>query len=443
MKTHKGHEVEVIDGDATAIHDRGATISSLATQMTTAAQTLQDIKSGKLVGKGYAMDKIKDVVGDVHGDLDEAGRRYKPAGKTLTDYAGVLATVQAQMKTIVADCEKSHQALATAQSDAQQASHALSVHEHAVADHPPTPDQAASSKTTGDNLAHAASSAASTLSAAGSEHDHNLGRFDTAYDTWHEAYEDAVSGLGDANKIGEDSTWENIAGVLAVISEWVSWIGLAIAVLGLIIGGPFFAIAALVVGVIALALTIALMFDGRKGWGDLAWAIVGVLPIGKLGKIFSAGKGNMLSKFGSEFVGQFRNPVQQLRGLKSFADSGIEYGSRGFKQYYESVRGLNRFGQNPLTGLAEGMTERLLFGPGRSFSVAFHESVESAGPFFQKTLRESLPAGLRSIADAPSFSTFEAMWNTYKWTDRGVSLAQDGKPSGALSPAGLVNGLFR
>ena len=85
MKTHKGHEVAVIEGDASAISDRGTTITTLATQMTTAAQTLQDIKSGKLVGKGYAMDKITDVVGDVHGDLDEAGRRYKPAGKTLTE----------------------------------------------------------------------------------------------------------------------------------------------------------------------------------------------------------------------------------------------------------------------------------------------------------------------------------------------------------------------
>ncbi|SFR79006.1 hypothetical protein [Microbacterium azadirachtae] len=442
MKTHKGHEVAVVEGDAGAISARGTTITTLATQMTTAAQTLQDIKSGKLVGEGYAMDKIKDVIGDVHGDLDEAGRRYKPAGSTLTTYAGVLATVQAQMKTIVSDCENSEKALATARTDADQANHALALHETAVADHPPTPDQEASSKKTGENLSGAASSAQSTLATAGREHDGNLHRFDTAYDTWHEAYENAVNGLSDANKIGEDSTWENIAGVLAVISEWVSWIGLAIAVLGLIIGGPFFAIAALVVGVIALALTVALMFDGRKDGWDLAWAVVGILPIGKLGKVFGAGKGNMLSKFGSEFVGQFRNPVQQMRGLKSFADAGIEYGSRGFKEYYAGVRGLRRLGVNPITGFVDGVTERMLFGPGRSFSVAFHESVSSGSTFFQNVLTESLPKGFQGIADAPSFSTFEAMWNTYKWTDRGVSVGVDGKPSGALSPVGFVRGLF-
>ncbi|PRB02708.1 hypothetical protein [Microbacterium sp. MYb64] len=442
MKTHKGHEVAVIEGDSAAISDRGTTITTLATQMTTAASTLQDIKSGKLVGKGYAMDKIKDVIGDIHGDLDEAGRRYKPAGKTLTDYAGVLATVQAQMRTIVGDCETSEKALATAQSDATAADSALTQHNTSVSDHPPAPDQADASKSAGEKLSGAATSAHSTLTTANETHDHNLGRFDTAYDTWDEAYEHAVNGLGDANKIGKDSTWENIAGVLAVISEWVGWIGLAIAVLGLIIGGPFFAIAALVVGVIALALTVALMFDGRKDGWDLAWAVVGILPIGKLGKIFGAGKGNMLNKFGSEFVGQFRNPVQQMRGLKSFADAGIEYGSRGFKEYYAGVKGLRRLGVNPVTGFVDGVTERMLFGPGRSFSVAFHESVSSGSTFFQNVLTQSLPKGFQGIADAPSFSTFEAMWNTYKWTDRGVSVGADGKPSGALSPVGFVRGLF-
>jgi hypothetical protein len=442
MKTHKGHEVAVIEGDATAIGDRGDKITELAEQMTTAAKTLSDIKSGKLVGEGYAMDKIKEVVGDVHSDLEEAGRRYKPAGKTLTDYAGVLATVQAQMRTIVGDCETSEQALATAQSQAAQADNALAQHNTSVAENPPAPEQADSSAATGEHLSGAASAAHSTLTTARETHNHNLGRFDAAYDTWDEAYERAVNGLSDANKIGEDSTWENVAGVLAVISEWVSWVGLAIAVLGIIIGGPFFAIAALVVGVIALGLTIALMFDGRKGLGDLAWAIVGILPVGKLGKILG-GKGNVFSKFGKETWAQVRNPIQQMRGLKSFANSGITYSSRGFKEYYAGVRGLRRSFQNPVTGFADGVVERMLFGPSRSFSVAFHESVTSGSTFFQKQLVGSLPKGFQGIADAPSFSTFEAMWNTYKWTDRGISLSQDGKPSGALSPAGLINGMVR
>lgn len=442
MKTHKGHDVAVIEGDAPAIGERGTTITALATQMTTAAQTLQDIKSGRLVGEGYAMDKIKDVIGDVHGDLDEAGRRYKPAGKTLTDYADVLATVQAQMTSIVQDCETSEKALATAQSDAAQADSAVTQHNTSVTDHPPAPDQVDASRSAGEKLAGVASSAHSMLTTASEAHDHNLGRFDTSYDTWQEAYEHAVNGLGDANKIGKDSTWEDIAGVLAVISEWVSWVGLAIAVLGLIIGGPFFAIAALVVGVIALALTVALMFDGRKGWGDLAWAIVGVLPIAKLGKIFSAGKGNMLSKFGSEFVGQFRNPVQQMTRLRGLAGTASQWRgivAQNFSGYASGVSRTRLWGAGGLSGLSE----RLLFGSSRSFSVAFSDAMASTGPKFQQTLANALPRGLQAIADAPSSSTWEAAWNGYKWMDRVVGMGQNHKPSGGLSPAGLINGLFR
>ncbi|MFD6698408.1 MULTISPECIES: hypothetical protein [unclassified Microbacterium] len=431
MKTHKGHEVAVIEGDSAAIGDRGTTITTLATQMTTAASTLQDIKSGKLVGKGYAMDKIKDVIGDVHGDLDEAGRRYKPAGETLSKYAHVLATVQSQMNTIVADCEKSEKALSTAQTDADQASHALAVHETAVADHPPTPDQEASSKKTGENLSGAATSAQSTLGAANKEHDANLHRFDTAYDTWHEAYEHAVNGLGDANKIGKDSTWENIAGVLAVISEWVSWIGLAIAVLGLIIGGPFFAIAALVVGVIALALTVALMFDGRKGWGDLAWAIVGVLPIGKLGQGFG--------KFFKAIPKQLTGPLGQIRnirGITAVAKGGWKAGSKAnFAAFVTKVSKTKMTGPFTLAGLGQ----RFLGGANRSFTVAFQDAAQ-AGTGYGKQLVNQLPTALKDLAKGSAPSTWEKAWNVYKWADKGVALS-NGKPSGGLSPAKILNGL--
>lgn len=442
MKTHKGHEVEVVAGDAGSIQNRGTQIKELGDQMVAAAGTLKGIKDGSLVGKGYAMDKIKDVVGEVHGDLDEAGRRYKPAGKTLSDYATVLASVQAQMRTIVTDCGTSQAALNSAEGDAEQADHALSLHNTAMAEHPSAPENAAADRTKGQNLSGAASAAHSALSTAKADHDHNLERFDTAYDTWHEAYEKAVSGLGDANKIGEDTTWENIAGVLAVISDWVGWIGLAIAVVGLIVGGPFFAIAALVVGVIALGLTFALMFDGRKDGWDLAWAVVGILPVGKLGKIFGDGKAKILSNFGSEFIGQFRNPVGQLMKLKGL-EGAVTSPWRGavannFKAYVSNAGSVRLFGENMMGGLAE----RFMFGPGRSFSVAFSDAVGSSGPKFVDNLTSQLKGGLASAAKTPSFSTWEAMWNTYKWEDRAISVSKDGKPSGALSPVPLLRSLF-
>src|SRR5699024_8028251 len=43
------------------------------------------------------------------------------------------------------------------------------------------------------------------------------------------------------------------------------------------------------------------MFQGDKGWGDLAWDIAGLLPVGKVGKIF---KGE--AKFMDELVAPFK-----------------------------------------------------------------------------------------------------------------------------------------
>jgi len=443
MKTNTGRPVEVVEGNAGAIAKRGEQIHELGESMVTQARTLRDIENGSIVGEGYTMDKIREVIGEVHKDLDEAGRRYTPAGEVLTKYAEALETAQTNMTVIKSDCETSLAALQAAQTAATQAAEALQRHETATAASPPAPEDASANAAVGGELASTASTAATTLSNADSAHDINLHRFDTEYDTWHTAYERAVSGLNDANKIGEDSRWENVAGVLAVISEWVGWIGLAVAVLGLIIGGPIFALVAVVVGVIALGLTIALMFDGRKGVGDLLWSVVGILPVGKLGKIFSVGKGNRLAQFGQEFRKQFSYPVQQLRGMKALSKTNIDYGSRAFREYYSGLKGLRSGFRNAPTGFADGIAERMLFGPNRTFANAFHQSFQSSGPFFQKTVYSSMTPGMRALTNAPSFSTFEAAWNAFKWTDRGISVTANDRPSGALSPAGALNGLFR
>ncbi len=431
MQTNKGRDVEVVPGDATAIADRALKIKELGDSMVAAATTLKSIKDGSIDGEGYAMDKIKDVVGDVHKDLDEAGRRYKPAGTTLGTYATALETAQSRMRTIVSDCQSSETALQTARSDAEEAASALQAHQTSTQLNPPAPDAAASSTTTGNNLSSAASGAASTLSTAENTHDDNLDAFDQEYDTWHDAYDAAVSGLSDANKIGEDSTWENIAGVLAVIAEWVSWIGLAIAVLGLIIGGPFFLIAALVVGVIALALTVALMFDGRKGWGDLAMAIVGVLPIGKLGQGFS--------KFFKAIPKQLTGPLGQIRNIRNISampKGGWKAASKvNFAAFVSNVSKTRMTGPFTLAGLGQ----RALGGSNRSFTVAFQDAA-AVGTGYGNRLINQLPDALQSLARSPAPDLFEQVYNVYKLADRGVAVA-GGRPSGGLSPASMINGL--
>lgn len=433
MQTNRGRDVEVVSGDAVAIADRGSKITELGNSMVSAASTLKGIENGSIDGEGYAMDKIKDVIGDVHKDLDEAGRRYTPAGTTLSTYATALETAQSRMRTIVTDCQTSLTELQTAQTNAADAADALQAHNTATRLHPPEPEDLSANTRAGTNLSTAASGAASSLSTAETTHSDNLEAFDGEYDTWHAAYESAVSGLTDANEIGEDSTWENVAGVLAVISEWVSWIGLAIAVLGLIIGGPFFAIAALVVGVIALALTVALMFDGRKGWGDLAMSIIGILPIGKLGQGFG--------KFFKAIPKQLTGPLGQIRNLRNIAAaprSGWGVMSKAnFANFVQNASRTRMTGPFTLAGLGQ----RFLGGSNRSFTVAFQDAV-AAGTGYGNRLVSKMPEALANLATGKGPDLFEQAYNVYKWADKGVALA-GGSPSGGLSPAGILNGLTR
>lgn len=436
MQTPKGRTVEVIEGDPTGIFDRATQITDLAEDMLDAAGTLKRIGDGSLEGEGYAMDKIREVVDDSHKDLKEAGQRYQPAGPVLRDYADALQTAQRRMTTLVTDCATSQRALTDAEDAAADAAAAEGRHDRN--NRSPEPDEAQSVAREGERLERAASLAADALRLARTAHEDNLDAYDTVYDTWERAYEQAVTKLSDANEIGKDSRWEDIAGVLAVIAEVLSWVGLAIAVIGLFVGGPFIALIAVCVAVISLALTIALMFDGRKGWGDLGWAIVGILPIGKLGMLFK--KGSRLA-FLKEIPKGLAKPFQQVKAMK-----GLQFAPRSgwranwlpkFDTYSTGVKNVRFTGPFTLKGIGE----RFVGGTNRSFTVAFTEAVGGAPKQAMGTqLFSQLPTALQNLVGSKP-TAFEQLFNVYKWADRGVSLSQ-GRPSGALSPAGFVNGLF-
>jgi hypothetical protein len=438
MQTTRGRTVEVIAGDPAGIDARATQISDLAEDMLSAATVLRGIGDGSIRGKGYAMDKIREVVDDSHKDLREAGQRYQPAGTVLSRYASALSTAQQQMTTIVADCEDSLAALTEAQGAASEAQSDVNGFTNTLTFNPPTPENEDASARESERLEQAAASAASALSQARETHDANLRSYDGVYETWEDAYETAVNDLEDANKIGEDSRWENVAGVLAVIAEVLSWVGLGLAVLGLIIGGPFIAALAVIVAVASLLLTVALMFDGRKGIGDLLWSVVGILPIGKLGLLFK--KGGQL-KFLGEIGKGITKPFQQVRGLQNL-QFAPRTGWRAnwlpkFDAFAGRVSGVKMTGPFSLAG----MLDRFVGGANRSFTIAFTEAVSSAPKQAMGTqLFSQLPTALQNVVGgAPT--AFEQAFNVYKWIDRGVSIS-NGRPSGALSPAGAVNGLF-
>ena len=86
-----------------------------------------------------------------------------------------------------------------------------------------------------------------------------------------------------------------------------------------------------IAGILALALTVYMKFYGRASWSDVAWAIVGVIPIGKLGAFAEGGeagtkaflKGFVAADEFGPAIGQVRSGWTAVRTGFTAAGSGV------------------------------------------------------------------------------------------------------------------------
>jgi hypothetical protein len=254
-----GHELRTIAGNAGDIEDRGRWMVNLGERMQEAANTLNHIASGT-VGKGLSIDKLRDSAEGVHVDLKAAGVRYAPSGAVLEAYGRSLGEVQSPIASIVDSCESLWESV-------RRASHALEDAEASGED---------------------ASAQQSVFDAAVSEWREEARRYDPYYASWDSAYAAAVNGLEDANDNGvEDSFLDNALPALEALAFVLMIAGFVFAIAACIIGGPFILAAALI-GLASLGVTLLLAAGGRADGQDVFWAAVGVFPFGKA---FSAFKG--------------------------------------------------------------------------------------------------------------------------------------------------------
>ncbi|GAA1060413.1 hypothetical protein [Agromyces bracchium] len=277
-----GREIERLEGDASVIIERGIAIEDLGLRMQKAANTLRLLADGQ-VGRGESLDAVRDQAGEVHADLRTAGLRYSPSGTALRTYGEAVDEVQVSLNAAVRRCEELWETVrtrATAVDDAD--------------DTPEDPDGSTSARD------EAQAAAGGALETAEGEWREAAARFDGFYDTWDAAYDAALTGLEGANEDGvEDGFWDDALPALDFIVEVLEVVGLVLFVAALIVGGPLVAILATAAALITLAATIVLYAKGRKNGMDLGLAIVGVIPFGKLGRIFAAaGEGSALARIG-------------------------------------------------------------------------------------------------------------------------------------------------
>ncbi len=273
-----GRRIEWIEGNAADLVTRGTEIENLGLQMQVSAGVLRQIAEGATGMKGLSVDKIREVTGDVYEQLQLAGERYSPTGVALKDYGTTLGEVQTGLQAIIEACESAwstYQAKQGDYSDVMFPGH--------YTPPPATPEEATAAEET-------LKDAQKAVGAARAVFDEHGGDFDKKYDTWETAFELAVTRIGSATDGGISDSWkDNLNGFLEVMLQVLSWVGIALAVLCIVVGGPIFAALAAIVAIVSLIATIILFAQGRKSGWDLAWAIVGVIPFGKLTQVFKPG----------------------------------------------------------------------------------------------------------------------------------------------------------
>lgn len=347
MYSHKGRRVEELYGEATAIRTRGRKVSELGTTMETSAAFLKSLADESDGMKGKAVEKLKEIVGDTHVELDRAAKLYKPTGPILVKYADALDEHQPLVRQRSTACY-------TAQDNFDSAPGYREGRRPFWAQPAPWRSEEEKQSMGDDNDAEDREK-----ERLHGEYQEALTQFDLAVDSWEEAFNAAADEIEDAfdGKI-EDGFWDNVDGIVTQLQTVLSWAGMIIAIAAIIIGGPIVALIGAVIGALTLALTIYQVIRGDKGGWDLAIAIVGVIPFGSAGKLFqgSAGRLSFLSEMATAFKpSAWSAAIKQGQTLSVIS----RFAGGGFKGFLEGSKHFLKM-NNP-AGIGDIMT-RLMFG---------------------------------------------------------------------------------
>lgn len=336
----KGREIQRLSGDGGAISARGKDIESLGDRMQRAANTLRLI-ADEQIGKGESLKEIKDQAADVQADLKKAGERYSPSGTALKYYGDRLSEIQPKLNQAVADAESAWETVRTRAG--------------AVDDAGDVPADEGGGTTARED---ARETAEGGLESAMSQWRTHAIDFDRHYDSWESAYDYARGKLSQANEDGvEDGFWDDALPFIEGLVTVLEWVGVALVIAALIIGGPILGVIAAVVALIVLLGTLVLAAKGRKDGRDIAFAALGIIPFGKLGKLARLGdlaadgaRFPRLSGLRNLFLGadDLRSMRTHLAALDDAAADAWNATTRGMN--WNQITGGSRFIQRVLTG---------------------------------------------------------------------------------------------
>jgi hypothetical protein len=312
-----GRDIEHVKGDPDAICTRGAAIGALGQQMLDSATVLEQIATRATAQQGKSIEQLVETIGDAYKQLREAGELYRPVGPVLVSYGDALASVKPKIDTHADTCET-----------------LWNIYDGLPGKVEPRGVGGLFQPDEGSPEAEAQQQEDADKKAAFEAWEAEAEDYDADYNTWEQAFDDAVSGITDemSGRIADGWTqW------LSTIKNALSWAGFVLGIAAIIIGGPIIGALAAIVAGLTLIIVVIQFARGEATWVDLTLAIIDVVPIGKIGGILADGgtwaaKGG---KFGSEFVSQFTNVASkggwdELLGLvknpKTFGDVAGGFG---------------------------------------------------------------------------------------------------------------------
>ncbi|MFD1717828.1 hypothetical protein [Georgenia deserti] len=335
-RSPRGREIIYVEGRPSEIVSRGNEIKNLGEKMRNSAEVLEDIKTRASENQGEAIEALRESIGDSYKTLFEAADLYEPVGPVISTYGEELGSIQPVIKRHVDDCESLWSTYESLPGDKDRPGGAAGAMRQAGMS-----DEAREEEAEEDEAKQQAYDEWKTEAEL----------FDGAYDTWENAFDNAVEGIGEemAGSI-EDSFWDDWGDF---ITEFLSWASLVLGVAALIIGGPIVAALAALAALAFLAVTIYEYSEGNKSLLDVGLAALGILPIGKLGNLFKAlhfngaafkaiGKSS-LGNFG-KLKGLFSKPALGDGLIKTFQNRGagsmfthlLTGSPRGFTSVYRS-----------------------------------------------------------------------------------------------------------
>ena len=325
MTSPQNNPLVVLEGTHTDIHGRGEQLVTLGLQMTRTANSLKLISEGD-TQISEAVDKLRESAEGVHVDLDKAGTRYEDTGRVLRLYASALETAQLRLTPLVEQIQEKATAANAAQAEQQEAQRTSNDLDTTWLWEEEATDQELTAAAT------ALREAGSAARAAESELTALWETYDLHFGTWSDAYDAAVTGIGDAINAADnnDSMFDD---ALDIFIEIIGYVAMVLVVVALFVASPIAAIlliAAAVITVVSLIAHIYLAFRGRATATDIILDVVGIIPFVKpVVGILRAGGG--AARIGSGLYGMFRSPtaIQAMGTARSKIDHFILHGVRG------------------------------------------------------------------------------------------------------------------